>query len=180
MGLSETSSRGSLQGKVQWKKTPFYLIKVWICLGVKSRISYFDQEHAGLCLSDNFPSGNKWISAISCWELAKLVERGRIAFSIPVLHWIRRSLKEQAIQVADGRWIHEGLEGGQVGHWGFLPVDSESMIFRYRRSLAYAEKPKRMIAAARKKATETIRGVSTAITFSAVGVKALESIWRWT
>ena len=27
----------------------------------------------------------KWISAISMWELAKLVEKNRIAFSIPLI-----------------------------------------------------------------------------------------------
>ena len=43
----------------------------------------------------------KWISAISCWELAKLAERKRIAFSLPTLIWIRRSLNELNIKVAD-------------------------------------------------------------------------------
>ena len=42
----------------------------------------------------------KWISAISLWELAKLVERGRIAFSIPLLEWMKRSLQEEDISVA--------------------------------------------------------------------------------
>jgi PIN domain nuclease of toxin-antitoxin system len=46
-------------------------------------------------------SDHKWISAISCWELAKLVEKKRIFFSIPVLAWIRRSLNEFSIRVAD-------------------------------------------------------------------------------
>lgn len=42
-----------------------------------------------------------WISAISCWELAKLVEKKRIGFSIPTITWIRRSLNEYRINVAD-------------------------------------------------------------------------------
>ena len=42
-----------------------------------------------------------WISAISCWELAKLVEKNRIGFSIPVLNWIRQSLLEKAVRIAD-------------------------------------------------------------------------------
>ena len=42
----------------------------------------------------------RWVSAISIWELAKLVEKGRIAFSIPLLKWIRRSLSEQEILIA--------------------------------------------------------------------------------
>ncbi|MBU0768141.1 MAG: type II toxin-antitoxin system VapC family toxin [Proteobacteria bacterium] len=43
----------------------------------------------------------KWISAISCWELAKLAEKKRISFSIPVITWIRRSLSEYRINVAE-------------------------------------------------------------------------------
>jgi len=43
----------------------------------------------------------KWVSGISCWELAKLVERNRIGFSIPVLDWIKRSLNELDISLAD-------------------------------------------------------------------------------
>lgn len=43
----------------------------------------------------------KWISAISCWELAKLVEKKRISFSIPLVTWMRRSLNEFNINVAD-------------------------------------------------------------------------------
>ncbi|RLD99217.1 MAG: hypothetical protein DRI92_02650, partial [Aquificota bacterium] len=43
---------------------------------------------------------DRWISAISLWELAKLVERGRIAFSIPLLEWMKRSLQEEDISVA--------------------------------------------------------------------------------
>ena len=43
----------------------------------------------------------KWVSAISCWELAKLVERRRIGFTIPTLNWICRSLNENEIRIAD-------------------------------------------------------------------------------
>jgi PIN domain nuclease of toxin-antitoxin system len=43
----------------------------------------------------------KWVSAISCWELAKLVERKRIGFSIPVLNWITRSFNDMDISIAD-------------------------------------------------------------------------------
>lgn len=43
----------------------------------------------------------KWISAISCWELAKLVEKKRILFSIPTITWIRRALSEYGIDVAE-------------------------------------------------------------------------------
>jgi len=43
----------------------------------------------------------KWISAISCWELAKLLEKKRISFSIPLVTWMRRSLNELSINIAD-------------------------------------------------------------------------------
>ena len=43
----------------------------------------------------------KWISAISCWELAKLVEKQRLGFTIPALTWMRRSLNENNIRIAD-------------------------------------------------------------------------------
>ena len=46
-------------------------------------------------------TNHKWISAISCWELVKLVEQNRIGFSIPTLTWVRRSLIQYNIKVAD-------------------------------------------------------------------------------
>ena len=33
------------------------------------------------------------VSAISCWEVAKLVELGRIRFAIPVDQWLARALR---------------------------------------------------------------------------------------
>jgi PIN domain nuclease of toxin-antitoxin system len=43
----------------------------------------------------------KFISAISCWELAKLVEKRRMGLSIPTLTWIQRSLKEFDIRLVE-------------------------------------------------------------------------------
>ena len=43
----------------------------------------------------------KWIAAISCWELAKLVEKQRLGFTIPTLTWMHRSLSENNIRIAD-------------------------------------------------------------------------------
>jgi PIN domain nuclease of toxin-antitoxin system len=45
-------------------------------------------------------SRQRWIAAISCWELAKLVEKQRIGFSIPLLTWIERALVENEIRIA--------------------------------------------------------------------------------
>ena len=71
---------------------------VWIWISLDDQRSLSKKARMALI---NQPAGRKWISVISCWELAKLVERGRIGFSIPLLHWIRRSLNEKDIQVAD-------------------------------------------------------------------------------
>jgi len=42
-----------------------------------------------------------WISAISLLELAKLVKKNRIGFSIPNLSWLRQALLEKEVRVAD-------------------------------------------------------------------------------
>jgi len=37
------------------------------------------------------------VSAISCWEVAKLVEVGRLEFTLPVLEWIEQALRYPGI-----------------------------------------------------------------------------------
>jgi len=69
---------------------------VWIWLSLEKNKSLSAKSKKTMNSSDH-----KWISAISCWELAKLVEKKRISFSIPSLAWIRRSLNEFNIRVAD-------------------------------------------------------------------------------
>src|SRR5712692_11521278 len=69
---------------------------VWVWLTLE-KSSFFSQK-AIKVLRQPTP---KWISVISCWELLKLAEKQRIAFSIPVLTWIRRSLLEHQIRIAD-------------------------------------------------------------------------------
>jgi PIN domain nuclease of toxin-antitoxin system len=69
---------------------------VWIWLSIGHRQSLSPKAQAAL-----ISGRTKWISAISCWELAKLVERRRIGFTIPTLTWIRRSLTENDIRIAD-------------------------------------------------------------------------------
>lgn len=71
---------------------------VWIWISIDDRRSL--SPKARDLLEDPSPV-RKWISAISCWELAQLVERGRLGFSIPVIDWIRRSMLEQAVQLAE-------------------------------------------------------------------------------
>ncbi|MHB8068416.1 MAG: type II toxin-antitoxin system VapC family toxin [Desulfobaccales bacterium] len=69
---------------------------VWIWLSIGDLSSLSTKARKAIT-----PESPKWISAISCWELAKLVERGRIGFTIPTLAWMRRSLNENNIRLAD-------------------------------------------------------------------------------
>lgn len=69
---------------------------VWIWFSLKKQKSLSEKAKKVIKSADH-----KWISAISCWELAKLVEKNRISFSIPTLTWIRRSLIQYNIKVAD-------------------------------------------------------------------------------
>jgi PIN domain nuclease of toxin-antitoxin system len=69
---------------------------VWIWVSVEDREAL--SQKAGKMIRQ---ARRKWISPISCWELAKLVEKKRMGFSIPVLTWIRRSLQEYDIEMAD-------------------------------------------------------------------------------
>ena len=69
---------------------------VWIWASVDDRASFSPRGLRAIKAAKT-----KWVSAISCWELAKLVERKRIGFSIPVLDWIKRSLNEMDISLAD-------------------------------------------------------------------------------
>ena len=39
------------------------------------------------------------VSVISCWEVAKLVEVGRLELSVPVTQWIERALALPGIQL---------------------------------------------------------------------------------
>jgi len=67
---------------------------IWIWLSIGDLHSLSAQAQWSL---NGLP---RWISAISCWELAKLVELRRLGFTIPTLSWIRRSLNENHIRIA--------------------------------------------------------------------------------
>ena len=69
---------------------------VWIWLVIERKSAFSRRARRAIEEADR-----RWISAISCWELAKLVEKKRISFSIPTLTWIRRSLNEYHVYVAD-------------------------------------------------------------------------------
>ena len=68
---------------------------VWIWLSAEQNRSLSKEAKKA-----NQNSSEKFISAISYWKLAKLVEKNRIGFSVPVLQWIRQSLLEREIRIA--------------------------------------------------------------------------------
>jgi len=41
------------------------------------------------------------VSAISCWEVAKLVESGRLALPCPVLEWVQQALSYPGIRLVE-------------------------------------------------------------------------------
>lgn len=41
------------------------------------------------------------LSVISCWEVSKLVERGRISFSMPITEWMEQALAYPGIQLLE-------------------------------------------------------------------------------
>ena len=51
-------------------------------------------------LSDNEPDGIG-VSAISCWEIAKLVEYGRLQLPLPVEDWLQAALSYPGVRLLD-------------------------------------------------------------------------------
>ena len=49
----------------------------------------------------NNEAGIIGVSAISCWEVAKLVERGRIEFDVPVDEWIHQALNYPGVRLLE-------------------------------------------------------------------------------
>lgn len=41
------------------------------------------------------------VSAISCWEVSKLVERGRLILPCPVLNWLRQALAYPGVRLIE-------------------------------------------------------------------------------
>jgi PIN domain nuclease of toxin-antitoxin system len=69
---------------------------VWLWWSIEDR-----QSLSGRAWATLEAASQKWLAAISCWELAKLVEKKRLGFTIPTLVWIRRSLVELNLRIAD-------------------------------------------------------------------------------
>jgi PIN domain nuclease of toxin-antitoxin system len=73
-----------------------------------------------------------WISVISCWELAKLVERRRLGFTIPTLTWIRRALSEYDLRLVD---LTPEIAGESAGLQGFHGDRADQIIVATSRVL---------------------------------------------
>ena len=54
----------------------------------------------GTLLNGSEPTGIA-VSAISCWEVAKLVERGRLALPCPVSDWLQQALSYPGIRLIE-------------------------------------------------------------------------------
>ena len=66
---------------------------VWVWrLSNDPRLSIHHRQH----LQAN-RAGGLGVSIISCWEVAKLLQLGRLSLSIPVLQWIRRGLARRNV-----------------------------------------------------------------------------------
>ena len=46
-----------------------------------------------------FAEGRLWVSAISAWEIALLVQRGRLVLRLPVRDWVARSEALSGLQI---------------------------------------------------------------------------------
>lgn len=59
-------------------------------LAASTRTLLDSSEHAGI-----------GVCAISCWEVAKLVERGRLTLPCPVIHWIEQALAYPGVRLLE-------------------------------------------------------------------------------
>jgi PIN domain nuclease of toxin-antitoxin system len=69
---------------------------IWIWWSIGASESFSAKVQKALAATSK-----KYVSAISCWELAKLVEKKRLGLTIHPLIWIKRSLQEGNIRVAE-------------------------------------------------------------------------------
>ena len=70
---------------------------IWVWwVGGSASLTAKQQQH----LQTNEPTG-LGVSAISCWEVANLVELGRLAFSLPVKDWMKQALAYPGIRLLD-------------------------------------------------------------------------------
>jgi PIN domain nuclease of toxin-antitoxin system len=67
---------------------------VWWCASPK-KLSVPARE----AIEREIPSGTLRLSMISVWEVAKLVEKRKLAFSIPCRQWIEHALSQEGLQI---------------------------------------------------------------------------------
>lgn len=68
---------------------------IWIWwIGDRSRLSEIQKDS----IAAN-PAQEIGVSAISCWEIAKLVQKNKLDFSIPVEDWLQAALSYPGVQL---------------------------------------------------------------------------------
>jgi len=70
---------------------------IWVWLADES--DRLNQEHRQLI--EHHRADGLGISAISCWEVAKLVERGRLRLACPVEEWMELAVALPGIQLLE-------------------------------------------------------------------------------
>lgn len=69
-------------------------VLVWLATGARQMIS----KKAMKRISEELANGQIWVSAISAWEIAMLVERERLLLSIDVESWLKKVGEINAIR----------------------------------------------------------------------------------
>ena len=69
-------------------------VLVWLATGARQMIS----KKAMKRISEELVNGQIWVSAISAWEIAMLVERERLLLSIDVESWLKKVGEINAIR----------------------------------------------------------------------------------
>jgi PIN domain nuclease of toxin-antitoxin system len=69
-------------------------VLVWLATGARQMIS----KKAMKRISEELVNGQIWVSAISAWEIAMLVERERLVLSIDVESWLQKVGEINAIR----------------------------------------------------------------------------------
>jgi len=67
---------------------------IWLCSN-RDRLS----PAAAEAIATARAAGDALVPVIACWETAKLVEKGKLSFRMPVAEWMTRSLRLEGLRV---------------------------------------------------------------------------------
>jgi PIN domain nuclease of toxin-antitoxin system len=82
------------------------------------------------------------ICSISCWEVATLVRKGRLAFSVNVEQWIEQALAFPGVEILPLHWHTAMLAGGERFNFENDPADRliVATAFQYEAPLLTADR----------------------------------------